>query len=68
DELRAHGFVVAGLTLRDGAVSLREFAAAGHQKVALVMGAEGDGLTNQADAHTDVAVTIPMAGGVDSLN
>ncbi|MGC4173772.1 TrmH family RNA methyltransferase [Demequina sp.] len=68
DELRALGFVVAGLALTEGAVPLDVFAASGHERVALVLGTEGDGLTSQALAHTDATVVIPMRGGVDSLN
>ena len=68
DELRAAGFVVAGLALKEGAVPLDKFAAAGHERVALVMGTEGDGLTREALAHVDATVVIPMRGGVDSLN
>jgi tRNA G18 (ribose-2'-O)-methylase SpoU len=68
DELRSLGFVVAGLALADGAVPLDEFAARGDERVALVMGTEGDGLTRAALDHADEAVVIPMRGGVDSLN
>ncbi|WP_084072933.1 RNA methyltransferase [Demequina sp. NBRC 110052] len=68
DLLRKQGFVVAGLALAPDAVTLDAFSAAGHERIAMVMGAEGDGLTGAALSHVDVAVTIPMAGGVDSLN
>lgn len=68
DELRAAGFTVAALALAEGAVSLDELSAAGHERLALVLGAEGDGLTREALASADAVVTIPMAGGVDSLN
>lgn len=68
DELRSHGFVVAGMALAEGAVPLEEFAARGDERVALVMGTEGDGMTRSALAHVDVSVVIPMAGSVDSLN
>jgi tRNA G18 (ribose-2'-O)-methylase SpoU len=68
DELRALGFVVAGLALTSGAVPLDEFASRAHERVALVLGTEGDGLTRRALAHVDEAVVIPMRGGVDSLN
>ncbi|WP_082092010.1 TrmH family RNA methyltransferase [Demequina pelophila] len=68
DTLRGLGFAVAGLALRDDAVPLDQYAARGHERVALVMGAEGDGLTRAALAHVDDAVVIPMHGGVDSLN
>jgi len=67
-ELRDAGFTVAALALADDAVALGDFAAAGHERVALVMGAEGDGLSREALAVADQVVTIPMAGGVDSLN
>ena len=50
------------------AVSLDVFAGAGHERVALLLGAEGDGLSPRAVAEADTVVTIPMAGGVDSLN
>ncbi len=68
DDLRRLGFVVAALALADDAVSLDDFAAQRHERVALLMGAEGDGLTRAAVAAADATVTIPMAGGVDSLN
>ena len=68
DELRDLGFMVAGLALTDDAVALDDFAARAGERVALVMGAEGDGMTRQALAHVDEAVVIPMYGGVDSLN
>ncbi|MBT0772385.1 RNA methyltransferase [Kineosporia sp. J2-2] len=62
------GFQVAALALGPGAVSLDEFAASAPEKVALVLGTEGDGLSRVTLEHADRAVTIPMAGGVDSLN
>ncbi|SEJ69338.1 TrmH family RNA methyltransferase [Demequina mangrovi] len=68
DELRGLGFTVAGLALRDDAAALDDFAARAGERVALLMGTEGDGLTRQALAHVDEAVVIPMHGGVDSLN
>jgi len=67
-DLRDAGFTVAALALADDAVSLADFAAEGHERVALVMGTEGDGLSRAALAAADAVVTIPMAGGVDSLN
>jgi tRNA G18 (ribose-2'-O)-methylase SpoU len=67
-QLREAGFTVAALALVDDAVSVGEFAGAGHERIALVMGAEGDGLSRGALSAADQVVTIPMAGGVDSLN
>jgi tRNA G18 (ribose-2'-O)-methylase SpoU len=70
DELREVGFVVAGLALADDAVALGDYAAslAPDARVAILLGAEGDGLTKRALSAVDTVVTIPMAGGVDSLN
>jgi tRNA G18 (ribose-2'-O)-methylase SpoU len=68
DELRDAGFTVAALALSDEAVPLDEFAAAAPDRVALLFGTEGDGLSKRALAKADAVVTIPMRGGVDSLN
>ncbi|MDE0546854.1 RNA methyltransferase [Microbacterium sp. C7(2022)] len=62
------GLHLAALALSDDAVSLDEFVANRPQGVALMLGAEGDGLSPRALAAADTVVTIPMAGGVDSLN
>lgn len=62
------GFHIAALALTDEAVSLRDFAAAAPERVALVLGAEGEGLTAEALAAADAIVQIPMAHGIDSLN
>lgn len=67
-ELHAAGFRIAALALSDDAVSLDDFAAERPDRVALVLGTEGDGLTPDALAAADTVVTIPMTGGVDSLN
>jgi tRNA G18 (ribose-2'-O)-methylase SpoU len=66
--LTASGFHIAALALNDNAVGLREFAANAPERVALVLGAEGDGLTPEAIAAADTIVQIPMAHGIDSLN
>jgi tRNA G18 (ribose-2'-O)-methylase SpoU len=62
------GFHIAALALTPDAVSLREFAAALPERVALVLGAEGEGLTAEALDAADTVVRIPMAHGIDSLN
>jgi tRNA G18 (ribose-2'-O)-methylase SpoU len=62
------GFHIAALALADGAVDLKTFAATAPERVALVLGTEGDGLTDEALAAADSIVTIPMAHGIDSLN
>lgn len=64
----AHGFHVAALALTPDAVSLRDFDGAAHERLALVLGAEGTGLTDAAIAAADTVVQIPMKHGIDSLN
>ncbi|KFF59621.1 rRNA methyltransferase [Cryobacterium sp. MLB-32] len=66
--LHAAGFHLAALALSDTAVSLDRFAIDPPERVALVLGAEGDGLSTHALAAADTVVTIPMLHGVDSLN
>lgn len=66
--LRDAGFVTAALALSDDSVSLDALEADPPERLALVLGAEGDGLKPATVATADVTVRIPMAGGVDSLN
>jgi tRNA G18 (ribose-2'-O)-methylase SpoU len=66
--LRDHGFTVAAFALGDGAISLDELAADQPDRLAMVFGTEGDGLSRLAVKGADLVVKIPMAGGVDSLN
>ncbi|MEO8262416.1 MAG: RNA methyltransferase [Pseudolysinimonas sp.] len=66
--LHAAGFEVAALALTPDAVALREYAARAPERVALVLGSEGDGLSAAALAAADVHVQIPMRHGIDSLN
>lgn len=66
--LRAAGFVTAALALSDDSVSLDALEADPPERLALVLGAEGDGLKPATIAAADLTVRIPMAGGVDSLN
>jgi tRNA G18 (ribose-2'-O)-methylase SpoU len=62
------GFHLAALALADDAVPLEEFAAHRPERVAHLLGSEGDGLSARALRSADTIVTIPMGGGVDSLN
>lgn len=68
EELRAQGFHLAAMALTDRSVDLDAFVADVPERVALVMGTEGQGLTDAAIASADTTVRIPMAHGVDSLN
>jgi tRNA G18 (ribose-2'-O)-methylase SpoU len=66
--LRSAGFTSAALCLSDRAITLDELAARKYEKLALVFGTEGVGLTPEALAAADEHVRIPMDAGVDSLN
>lgn len=66
-QLRDRGFRVAALSPRADAVPLSE-AELDRGAVAVLLGSEGPGLTEEAVTAADVTVRIPMAGGVDSLN
>lgn len=68
DDLREEGFAVAAFALADEAVSLDELAADPPERLALVLGTEGDGLGRRTVSACDLTVRIPMSGGVDSLN
>lgn len=68
EQLHQRGFAIAALALDDDAVALDAYAASRPERVALVMGAEGEGLSSAALNTADAVVTIPMTGGVDSLN
>ncbi|MGV8968860.1 MAG: TrmH family RNA methyltransferase [Microbacteriaceae bacterium] len=66
--LHDEGFHIAALALSDSAVDLAEFANDAPEKIAIVLGTEGDGLSGAALSSADTVVTIPMLHGVDSLN
>ncbi len=66
--LHASGFHIAALALTPDAVDLRQFATSARDRVALVLGTEGEGLTDAAIASADTVVHIPMRHGIDSLN
>ena len=67
-ELQAAGFRVLALTPAPDAVDLDAVAVGADEKVALLLGAEGPGLTEAAQAAADGRVRIPITPGVDSLN
>ena len=68
ERLHALGFKTAAMALSDDSVSIDEPALAREEKLAIVLGTEGDGLSHRTIAHCDYTVRIPMAHGVDSLN
>jgi tRNA G18 (ribose-2'-O)-methylase SpoU len=66
--LRSAGYTTAALCLSEQAITLDELASRQYEKLALIFGTEGDGLTPEALVATDEHVRIPMEAGVDSLN
>ena len=68
EALREKGFATAALALRDDTLSIRDPRLAAEEKLALVLGTEGDGLADGTIANCDYTVKIPMTHGVDSLN
>lgn len=67
-ELKDAGFHLAALALNDDSVDLDTFAATAPERVALILGTEGDGLSRSTIDAADTVVKIPMMRGVDSLN
>jgi tRNA G18 (ribose-2'-O)-methylase SpoU len=61
------GFTTIALTLGDDSVDIED-AVAGGDKVALLMGTEGHGLSDRWSNEADVRAIIPMSDGIDSLN
>ena len=68
DKLRSLGFKTAAMALSDTSVSLEAPRLAAEDKLAIVLGTEGDGLAPATIAQCDYTVRIPMSHGVDSLN
>lgn len=67
-QLKEYGFKTAAMALRDDSVSIDDPALLAQEKLAIILGTEGDGLAADTIAHCDYTVRIPMAHGVDSLN
>lgn len=68
DELRALGFHTIALALTDNSVSIDDPSLTAHDKIAIILGTEGDGLSAEAISAADSVARIPMSHGVDSLN
>ena len=66
--LREYGFRTAAMALRDESVSIDDPDLMAEEKLAVILGTEGDGLAAKTIADCDYTVKIPMAHGVDSLN
>lgn len=66
--LHKNGFATAAMALDDRAISIDDVRLRQEEKLAVLLGTEGDGLSHQTIAHCDYTVMIPMEHGVDSLN
>ena len=68
NELKELGFKTAAMALCDDSVSIDDPELMSEEKLAIVLGTEGDGLAKSTIADCDYTVKIPMSHGVDSLN
>ncbi len=68
DRLRESGFRTAAMALCDNTLSIDDPRLAAEEKLAIVLGTEGEGLVEKTIADCDYTVKIPMSHGVDSLN
>ena len=67
-QLRELGYKTVAMALTDKSVSIRDPRLLQEDKLAIVLGTEGDGLADATIAQCDYTVKIPMSHGVDSLN
>ena len=68
DQLKKLGFKTAAMALSDNSISIDDPKLMSEEKLAIVLGTEGDGLAASTIADCDYTVKIPMSHGVDSLN
>lgn len=68
EELQKMGYRTAAMALREDTISIDDLRLRREEKLAVVLGTEGEGLTARTIADCDYRVKIPMAEGVDSLN
>ena len=68
DEIKALGFKTVAMALKDNTLSIDDPRLTAEDKLAVIMGTEGDGLSDSTIADCDFTVKIPMYHGVDSLN
>ena len=66
--LQEYGFKTAAMALTDNSVSIDDPTLMAEEKLAIILGTEGDGLSSRTIADCDYTVRIPMYHGVDSLN
>lgn len=68
DKIKSLGFKTAAMALDNNSVSIDNPNLMSEEKLAIILGTEGDGLATSTIADCDYTVKIPMAHGVDSLN
>ena len=68
EEIKALGFKTVAMALKDNSLSISDSRLRNEEKLAVVMGTEGDGLSDNTIEDCDYTVKIPMYHGVDSLN
>ena len=68
EDLKNAGFKTCAMALTDDSISIDDPCLEKEQKLAIVLGTEGDGLKENTVTACDYTVKIPMAHGVDSLN
>ena len=68
DEIKALGFKTVAMALKDNSLSINDPRLTNEDKLAIIMGTEGDGLSDKTIADCDYTVKIPMYHSVDSLN
>ena len=68
DQLQQLGFKTAAMALKEESVNIDDAKLLAEEKLAVILGTEGDGLAQDTIADCDYTVMIPMMHGVDSLN
>ena len=68
DEIKSLGFRTVAMALKDDSLSISDPRLTAEEKLAVIMGTEGDGLSDRTISGCDFTVKIPMYHGVDSLN
>ena len=68
DQLHSLGYKIAAMALKEDTLSIRDPRLQDVEKLAIVLGTEGDGLADATIDGCDYTVKIPMSHGVDSLN
>ncbi len=67
-KLKEKGFAVASMALKENCVDIDDKKLNGEEKIAVVLGTEGEGLKDETIEMSDYVIKIPMMHGVDSLN